>query len=157
MNARGWHRRVVACVCLIALTATLSGCEQVLPNTGNVSISRDGDALFITFCDAVSLDKILVETAHRGWGADGFVQTAYIAQVGARVSRGFVLRTDSDVDGVDVTLRSDLRLDEANEISVTGSSDVPGESVSVVFDLDSNALPVEGWLRPDGSVSDEAC
>ena len=136
---------------------TLSACEQLVENHGDVSVSREGDTVRVAFCDAVDVETVLVTTAHRGWGLGGFVETVYIASGFASLPEGFVLSTAKDVEGLDVELSLDPRLDEANSISITADSGEKGQLIAVDFNFPTGALPTDQWLRSDGSTSEEPC
>lgn len=113
--------------------------------------------MLVAFCDPVEVESVVVDTAHRGWLSNGFVDTAYIANGRASLPEGFVLSTDADVEGLNVELRLDPRLDEANSISVTARTSDPGNFIAVDFSFATGGLPRDSWLRSDGSNGEEPC
>jgi hypothetical protein len=148
-------RKLLALGVSLGLVATLCACERLFENSGDVSVSRDGDAVRIAFCEAIDLETVVLDSAHRG--LNGFVETVYIAKGAAKLPAGFVLSTDADVEGMIVELRDDPRLDEANQLSVTATSSTSDELIAVDFNFQTGAVPTDRWLRADGSTSDEPC
>lgn len=141
----------------LILTVALSGCEQLSENSGDVSVSRDGDAVRVAFCDPIEVDRIVIDTAHRGLVLNGFVDTVYIAKGRASFPEGFVLSTATDVENLSVEVRLDPRLDEANSVSVAARTIEPEDFISVDFNFSTGGLPTDSWLRSDGSTSEEPC
>ena len=156
-TTRRASRRLLLPALTLALMVALTACDQVFENSGEVSVSRDGDAVLVAFCDPVEVESVVVDTAHRGWLSNGFVDTAYIANGRASLPEGFVLSTDADVEGLNVELRLDPRLDEANSISVTARTSDPGNFIAVDFSFATGGLPRDSWLRSDGSNGEEPC
>ena len=139
------------------LAMSLCGCETVFENKGNVAVSRVGDEVAVAFCGAVQLDKLLVGTAHRSLIPGGFVETGYVASGQASIPKGFILSTGQEVAGLDVELRLDQRLDDANEVTVIGRTDEQDTPISATFEFPTGALPVDAWLRLDGSTTEDPC
>ncbi len=152
-----FSRRLGALALSLGLLTGLCSCERIFEDVGHVSLSREGESVRVAFCDALEVDTILVTTAHRGWSAGAFVETVYIAKGKVSFPEGFVLSTQEETDGLDVNLRLDPRLDEANEVSVLASDRDSAPLVSVAFSLPSGGLPTDGWLQLDGSITEEAC
>lgn len=150
-------RRLRIATGFLAVALTLCGCERLVEDIGDVSVSRQGQAVLVAFCDAVEVQTVSVTAAHRGWGGEGFAETFYITKGDASLPEGFVLSTDEEIAGLNVELSLDPRLDEANEISVMADSDKPGQLIQVTFNFAVGTIPTDRWLRSDGSTSDDPC
>ncbi|QEO08597.1 hypothetical protein [Protaetiibacter larvae] len=125
---------------------SLSGCLAERPPAGHLSLQREGEDIRIAFCDAVQVDELWVDQ----W--QDRRQEVWVASPFVRIEAGGVLDRATLGDSLEEIAEFDFDKSRSILVQVLDSK----TSREAEFPL-ANGVPTEGWLHPDGSITDQAC
>lgn len=144
--------RFAAVAALVALA--LTGCDSGL-FSGALAVRMNGRVLEFAICRSADITSLRVQ--ERGTGI--FRQwTEVVAGSGsATVISGTTFSERNPLSGLEIEKLGQFELREGHELAVTLRGGSSGALLDAVFVIGGNGLPSDGWLQPDGSVTEESC
>ncbi|PVZ95889.1 hypothetical protein DDQ50_05335 [Amnibacterium flavum] len=140
----------------LAATGSLTGCDTNLGQGPTAVRNVDGN-LQIAMCESVEVSRISASYREKRFIAY-LPRVEFLDLVGRKtLEPGQLLEVGRAVEGFDAKLSENPALDIEGDMEillwVAGSDDVSTSA----FLMPSGGVPVDGWLQPDGDVTDEPC
>lgn len=150
-------RRSLSCFLLsVSVVTILAGCDIGVA-WEPLSVSRDGSKLLVAVCADTTVVGINGFIYKAGHGNDA--QQFWAATGSVDVQWGQTISPDLTLSGMNPQRESSPALAPGTvvELVLNLGPDDPHGSATGTFTVPDSGLPEQGWLHPDGAVTDEPC